>query len=87
MVTKKYNPQLSGYKDSREASPYRNINEPIKGRAYQYPPKTSPNHYRDISKNSRSSTSKSKLGKGQLSGKVLVQQQRDNQAGGLGFKL
>jgi hypothetical protein len=83
---------MSNYKDTREASPYRALNDPSRrrGAAYQYPnPKASPNHYRDHSKNSRS-TSKSKLvGLAPHASTQLTRGigQRDNQIGGLGSKL
>lgn len=82
---KRYNPQMSNY--SREASPYRNLNEPLRSKPYQLPPKVSPSHYRDISKNSRS-TSKSKVG---FASQAITTNRgippRDNQIGGLGSKL
>jgi hypothetical protein len=56
-----YGGAASQYRDNRETSPYRNAPEPrLRPPAHQYNlPRTSPNHYRDASKNSRASASKS----------------------------
>jgi hypothetical protein len=89
-MSKKFNPQLSSYKDSREASPYRNLNEPSKARPNPYHkyalPKQSPNHYREVSKNSRNSISKGKSNFAQQAAQSRGAP-RNNQLGGLGSKL
>lgn len=91
-VAKRYNPQLSGYKDSREASPYRALNEPARPRPpyHQYAlPKPSPSHYREASKNSRSSVSKGKIPSAyaQQAAQSRGLPRNNNQLGGLGSKL
>jgi hypothetical protein len=79
---RRYNPQLSHYrdaKDSREASPYRALNDRNNGYSHQYIlPRASPMHNRDPSRNSRSSVSK---------GKLTPVRPKDNEIGGLGSKL
>lgn len=89
-MSKKYNPQNSNYKDSRDASPYRTLNEPTKVRQnyHHYAlPKPSPSHYREASKNSRSSVSKTKVTPYAQQAAQSRGAPRNNQIGGLGSKL
>lgn len=99
VIPKKYTFGVgSNYRQTRETSPYRNINEP-RGRiiqpavGHQYNlPRNSPKHFRDVSKNSRSSATKSIRGNynlqtSGLNRNPIAPNPRDPPLTGLGSKL